>query len=123
MIRKNIMFLVILFVLLSVSPLFADDGHMISPTVELKKVSIYQKAATKGGGKLINTFFDITIKNISNESKQYSVQVVTGKDAMENFFPAKEGQVIEAGEEMTASLSVLKSEFPNDFMLIIEPVN
>ncbi len=85
---------------------------MISPTVELKKVAIYQKAATKGGGKLINTFFDITIKNISDKARQFSVQVVSGKDAMENFFPARQGEVIEAGQEMTASLSVLKSEIP-----------
>ena len=86
-------------------------------------MSIYQAPATKGGGTLTNVFFELTIRNISDKDQQFSVQVVTGKDAMENFFPAKQGQVLKAGEEMTAKLSVLKDDFPDNFTLFIEPVN
>ena len=116
-----LLFTVILFV--SAASVFGETSHVICPEAELLKVSIFQAPATKGGGTLTNVFFEITIKNVSGRDRQFSVQVITGKDAMENFFPAKQGQVIKAGEEFTAKLSVLKDDFPDSFTLIITPVD
>ena len=122
--KKNLLVLfitVIMFV--SITSAFGETSHSICPEAELLKVSIYQAPATKGGGTLTNVFFELTIKNVSDKDRQFSVQVISDKDAMENFFPAKQGQVLEAGKEMTAKLSVLKDDFPDSFTLTIEPVN
>ena len=122
--KKNLLVLFVTVILFtSLTSVFGESTHDICPEAELLKVSIFQAPATKGGGTLTNVFFEITIKNVSSRDRQFSVQVISDKDAMENFFPAKQGQSIKAGEEFTAKLSVLKDDFPDSFTLIISPVD
>lgn len=117
--KKHLLAIFALIFLFTGFSLFGENSHNICPEAQLQKVAISQRSM----GKMTETLFEITIKNVSDKDTAYHIQIFSGKDATTTRFPVLEETSVKAGESKTETVSILKKDFPDKFTLTIEPAN